>query len=70
MGEQICLEARIVAVADVVEAMHSHRPYRPGLGIDIALNEIQVNRGNFYDKNVVDACLKIFRLNIFNFEAN
>ena len=69
-GDQICLEARIVAVADVVEAMHSHRPYRPGLGIDIALDEIQVNRGNFYDKNAVDACLKVFRLNKFNFEAN
>jgi HD-GYP domain-containing protein (c-di-GMP phosphodiesterase class II) len=48
-------------VADVVEAMASHRPYRPGLGIDAALEEIVENRGIFYDSTVYDACLKLFR---------
>jgi PAS domain S-box-containing protein len=60
-GEEICIEARILAVADVVEAMASHRPYRPGLGIDAALNEIEKNRGIIYDNAVVDACLRLFR---------
>ncbi len=59
-GDQILLEARIIAVADVVESMTSHRPYRPGLGIDAALEEIRKNRGIFYDAIVVDACLKLF----------
>ena len=59
-GDAICLEARILAVADVVEAMASHRPYRPGLGQDAALAEIAANRGKLYDGRVVDACLKIF----------
>ena len=60
-GEEICIEARILAVADVVEAMASHRPYRPGLGIDAALNEIEQNRGTLYDNAVADACLRLFR---------
>ena len=60
-GEDICIEARILAVADVVEAMASHRPYRPGLGIDAALNEIEKNKGIFYDNAVADACLRLFR---------
>jgi HD-GYP domain-containing protein (c-di-GMP phosphodiesterase class II) len=60
-GEEICLEARILKVADVVEAMASHRPYRPGLGIDFALDEIEKNRGIFYDNTVADACLRLFR---------
>jgi PAS domain S-box-containing protein len=59
-GDNILMEARILAVADVVEAMASHRPYRPTLGIDAALAEIAKNRGFFYDPEVVDACLKIF----------
>ena len=59
-GENILLEARILAVADVVEAMASHRPYRPALGIDLALNEISKNRGSSYDSKVVDACLRLF----------
>jgi HD-GYP domain-containing protein (c-di-GMP phosphodiesterase class II) len=50
-----------MAVADVVEAMSSHRPYRPGLGLDQALAEIERNRGRFYDPQVVDACLRLFR---------
>jgi putative nucleotidyltransferase with HDIG domain len=60
-GDEIIIEARIMAVADVVEAMASHRPYRPGLGIDEALAEIEKNRGILYDNTVVDACLKLFR---------
>jgi PAS domain S-box-containing protein len=60
-GDEIIMEARIMAVADVVEAMASHRPYRPGLGIDAALMEIEKNKGIFYDNTVADACLKLFR---------
>jgi putative nucleotidyltransferase with HDIG domain len=64
----IILEARILAVADVVEAMASHRPYRPALSIDDALGEIDKYRDNLYDTRVVDACLKIFRNNNFKFD--
>lgn len=60
-GNEICFEARIVAVADVLEAITSHRPYRPALGIDIALKEIKDNRGKYYDEKVVDACLKLVK---------
>ncbi len=60
-GEAILLEARILAVADVVESMASHRPYRPALGIDKALEEIAQNSGRFYDPQVADACLRLFR---------
>ncbi len=59
-GEDILLESRILGIADVVEAISSHRPYRPALGIDIALDEISRNRGILYDANVVDACLRLF----------
>jgi HD-GYP domain-containing protein (c-di-GMP phosphodiesterase class II) len=57
-GEDILVEARTLAVADVVEAMASHRPYRPTLGRDMALEEISQNRGVLYDPDVVDACMK------------
>jgi PAS domain S-box-containing protein len=60
-GDEIIIEARIMAVADVVEAMASNRPYRPGLGIDAALAEIEKNKGIFYDSTVGDACLRLFR---------
>lgn len=60
-GDEILLEARIISVADVVESMTSHRPYRPSLGIDAALEEIEHNRGIKYDSLVVDACVKLFR---------
>jgi putative nucleotidyltransferase with HDIG domain len=60
-GDDIFIEARILAVADVVEAMASHRPYRPALGIDAALEEIVKNKGILYDNAVADACLKLFR---------
>jgi PAS domain S-box-containing protein/putative nucleotidyltransferase with HDIG domain len=66
-GDEILIEARILAVADVVEAMASHRPYRPGLGIDKALEEIEKNRGISYDHTVADACLKLFREKGFQF---
>ena len=59
-GEEIIIEARILAVADVVEAMASHRPYRAGLGIDKALDEIIRGSGIAYDVTVVDACHKLF----------
>jgi len=66
-GDDILLEARILGVADVVEAMASHRPYRPALGIDKALEEISQKRGSLYDPEVVDACLKLFAENRFKF---
>jgi len=68
-GDEILLEAKIMGVADVVEAMSSHRPYRPALGIDKALEEISQNRGILYDPEVVDACLKIFKEKGFKFES-
>lgn len=60
-GEAILPAARILAVADVVEAMASHRPYRPAWGIEAALREIEDHRGSLFDENVVDACLLLFR---------
>jgi PAS domain S-box-containing protein len=60
-GDEILMEARIMAVADVVEAMASHRPYRAALGIGAALAEIEKNKGTFFDDAVADACLKLFR---------
>ncbi len=67
-GKDILLEARIMAVADVVEAMSSHRPYRPALGIDIALEEISKNREALYDSEVAGACLRLFKEKGFEFE--
>ncbi|MDD8027361.1 MAG: HD domain-containing protein, partial [Acidobacteriota bacterium] len=67
-GEAILLAARIVAVADVVEAMSSHRPYRPAHGIGTALDEITRGRGRLYDAETVDACLELFRRDGFVFE--
>ena len=55
------LESKILAVADVVESMVSHRPYRPALGMQVALEEIEKNRGILYDSRVVEACLQLFR---------
>jgi HD-GYP domain-containing protein (c-di-GMP phosphodiesterase class II) len=60
-GDEIMLESRIIAVADVVESMASHRPYRPSLGIEQALSEIKKSRGVRYDPKVVDTCLELFR---------
>ena len=67
-GEDISLEARILAVSDVAEAMSSYRPYRPALGIDKALDEISQNKGSLYDPEVVDTCLKLFKEKGFTFE--
>lgn len=62
-GDDILLQSRIIAVADVVEAMTSHRPYRPALGLANALNEVEKNKGILYDKEVVGSCLNVFRKN-------
>jgi len=67
-GEKILLEAKIIGVADVVEAMSSHRPYRPALGIDKALKEISQNRGIIYDSEVVNACIRLFKEKGFKFK--
>jgi HD-GYP domain-containing protein (c-di-GMP phosphodiesterase class II) len=67
-GDEIMLEARILAISDGVEAMASHRPYRPSLGIDKALEEIRQNRGTLYDPDAVDACLRIFDRDGFKFD--
>jgi PAS domain S-box-containing protein len=60
-GDEILMEARIIGVADVVEAMSSHRPYRPTLGIDQALKEIDQNRNILFDDSVVDTCINLFQ---------
>jgi HD-GYP domain-containing protein (c-di-GMP phosphodiesterase class II) len=67
-SEDILQEAKIIGAADVVEAMSSHRPYRPALGIDKALEEISKNRGILYDPKAVDVCLKLFKEEEFKFE--
>ncbi len=67
-GNDIMLGARIITVADVVEAIDLYRPYRPGLGIDVALAEITTYRGQYYDERVVDSCLSLFREQSFSFE--
>jgi putative nucleotidyltransferase with HDIG domain len=66
---EISIEARVIAVADVVEAMASHRPYRPTLGIDTALAEIEKNSGVWYDADAVKACLCLFRTKSFTFPS-
>ncbi len=68
-GDEILLESRIVALADVVEAMSSHRPYRPSVGIDAALDEIRRGRGSSYEPSVVDACLELFEKEKFTFSS-
>ena len=66
-GDEICEEARILAVADVIEAMTSDRPYRPAPGLDAALAEIEARRGVLYDPRVADACVTLFREGRFDF---
>ncbi|WP_153117085.1 HD domain-containing phosphohydrolase [Rhodocyclus tenuis] len=68
-GDALLLESQILAVADVVEAMASHRPYRAALGLDAALKEVSVHRGITFDSAVVDACLRIFREQGFTIDA-
>lgn len=65
-GNEILIEARILAVSDVVESMASHRPYRPSLGIEAALEEIEKNKGILYDTAVADACLRLFKDNKYS----
>jgi len=67
-GDQIIIGARILGVADVVEAMSSHRPYRAGLGIETALAEISAQRGSQFDPQIVDACLALFREQHYSFK--
>jgi len=67
-GNNILLEARILAVADVVEAISSHRPYRPAYSLEYTLEEISKNKGVIYDADVVDVCLKLFKEKGFRFE--
>jgi HD-GYP domain-containing protein (c-di-GMP phosphodiesterase class II) len=68
-GTEILLESRILAVADVVEAICTHRPYRPALGIDKALKEIFQHSGVLYDTEVVDVCIQLFREKGFRFTS-
>jgi PAS domain S-box-containing protein len=65
--DAICLEAKVIGVADTVEAMSSDRPYRASKGLDLALREIESNKGVLYDEHVVDACLKLFRKDGYQF---
>jgi len=67
--DESCLEAQVIAVADVVESMSSHRPYRPGLGIDKALAEVERGRSTLYNADVVDACVELFRRDGFVLSA-
>ena len=67
-GDELLIESRILSVADVVEAMASHRPYRPALGIDAALREITAQRGITLDSDVVDACLRVFNEQDYKFD--
>lgn len=69
-GDEILPESRIIAVADTVEAMASHRPYRASLGLNVALDEIKKHRAHSYDADVVDACLRLFGEKGFEFRKN
>jgi len=68
-ADALLTESKILAVADVVEAMASHRPYRAALGIEAALAEIGAHRGTLFDADAVDACVRLFRDEGFQFEA-
>jgi len=67
-GDDTLIEARVIALADVVEAIASHRPFRPAHGIEVALDEIKKNRGTLYDPEVVDACLRLFTERKYTFD--
>ncbi len=69
-GAKIIIESKIIAVADVVEAMASRRPYRTGLGLDAALTEIKENRGRLFDSDIVDACIELFEKKYFDFRRS
>jgi putative two-component system response regulator len=67
LGDELLEAAKVLAVADVAEAMMSHRPYRPGLGEDVALAEIERGAGLQYDPLVAEACVRVFRERGFAF---
>lgn len=67
-GEEILLEARIIAVADVVEAMLSDRPHRPAMGVDAAMKEIAMGKGILHDADAADACIRLFTVSKFEFD--
>jgi len=67
-GEDILLEAKVISVADVMEAMSNRRPYRPSLGVEKALEELEKNKGKLYDTNIVETCIKLFKEDNFKFE--
>jgi HD-GYP domain-containing protein (c-di-GMP phosphodiesterase class II) len=67
-AEAVIVEARILAVADVTEAITAHRPYRSAMGLDVALAEIEVGKGRLYDPAAVDACIALFRNKGFTFQ--
>jgi HD-GYP domain-containing protein (c-di-GMP phosphodiesterase class II) len=68
-GDQILMGAKVIAVADVVEAMSSHRPYRASLGVEAALAELEAHKGRLYEPAVVEACIKLIRDQKFTFQA-
>jgi len=68
-GDDILMEARIIAVADVVEAMVSERPYRPALSVEAAMSEIETGKGTLYDAKAAEACIRLFRESRFGFDA-
>lgn len=68
-ADEICIEAKILAVADVVSAMSCQRPHRPALGVDQALEEITSHRGKLYDSDSVDACCRLFKEKGFRLEG-
>ncbi|HER24120.1 MAG TPA: HD domain-containing protein [Candidatus Atribacteria bacterium] len=68
-GDEICIEAKIVGVANVIEAMSSYKSYRHALSIDEALHEIDMNKNILFDAEVVDACIKLFKEKGFKFES-
>lgn len=70
VGDVICLEARMIAVADTVEAMSADRPYRKGKGIAAALEEVAMGRGHLFDDDIVNACLKLFKEDHYSFPEN
>lgn len=69
-GKDILIEAQIIRVADVVEAMNSHRPYRAALGLEAAIEELLIGRGEKYNQEAVDVCIKIFKEEKFRFKEN
>lgn len=69
LGDDIYLEAKVIAVADVVEAISSHRPYRDALGIEKAIYEIKENRGILYEETIVNACLRLLLEDQFEFKV-